>query len=148
MFQDKKNIFVNLKEKEKDQADKVVFKVFFKSVLYGKFSKWDGDCLGFLVFFFLWKGVIVEDSFIGFWEYGFLFEVVFNFLALLGWNFGDEQEMFKLEEFVDIFLFEWINKLGSCFNIDKVKWFNQQYMIKVDDVCLVCFVCFVLEVNG
>jgi glutamyl/glutaminyl-tRNA synthetase len=147
-FQDKKNIPANLKEKEKDQADKAAFKAFLKSALYGKLSKRDGDRLGFPVFPLSWKGATAEDSFTGFREYGFLPEAVLNFLALLGWNPGDEQEMFTLEELVGAFTPERINKSGSRFNIDKAKWFNQQYMIKAEDARLARLVRPILEANG
>ncbi|MBV6652717.1 MAG: glutamate--tRNA ligase [Mameliella sp.] len=136
VFQDKKNIPANLKEKEKDQADKAAFKAFLKSALYGKLSKRDGDRLGFPVFPLSWEGKSAQDSFIGFREYGFLPEAVLNFLALLGWNPGDEREMFSLEGLLEAFTPERINKSGSRFNIDKAKWFNQQYIIGAEDTRL------------
>ncbi|WP_350180523.1 glutamate--tRNA ligase [Phaeodactylibacter sp.] len=148
ILQDKKNIPANLKVKEKDPADKAAFKAFLKSALYGKLSKRDGDRLGFPVFPLSWKGQSEEDSFIGFREYGFLPEAVLNFLALLGWNPGDEQEMFSLEELVGAFSPERINKSGSRFNIDKAKWFNQQYIINAEDARLANLVRPQLEANG
>jgi len=136
VFQDKKNIPANLKEKEKDQADKAAFKAFLKSALYGKLSKRDGDRLGFPVFPLSWEGESAQDSFIGFREYGFLPEAVLNFLALLGWNPGDEREMFSLEGLLEALTPERINKSGSRVNIDKAKWFNQQYSIGAEDTRL------------
>lgn len=147
-FQDKKNIPANLKEKEKDQADKAAFKAFLKGALYGKLSKRDGDRLGFPVFPLSWEGQSEADSFIGFREYGFLPEAVINFLALLGWNPGDEQEMFTLESLVEAFAPERINKSGSRFNIDKAKWFNQQYIINAENARLAELVRPRLEANG
>lgn len=148
IFQDKKNIPANLKEKEKDQEDKAAFKAFLKSALYGKLSKRDGDRLGFPVFPLSWKGKSDQDSFIGFREYGFLPEAVLNFLALLGWNPGDEQEMFSLEELVAAFSPERINKSGSRFNIDKAKWFNQQYIISADNARLASLIRPQVEAKG
>lgn len=148
VFQDKKNIPSNLKEKDKDQADKVAFKAFLKSALYGKLSKRDGDRLGFPVFPLSWEGQSEEDSFVGFREYGFLPEALLNFLSLLGWNPGDEQEMFSLEALVAAFTPERINKSGSRFNIDKAKWFNQQYIINADHTRLASLVRPQLEAHG
>ena len=98
----------------------------------GKLSKRDGARFGFPVFPLSWNGQTEEDSFTGFREYGFLPEAAINFLALLGWNPGTEQEVFSLEELVDTFSVERINKSGTRFDIDKAKWFNQQYIIKAD----------------
>lgn len=98
----------------------------------GKLSKRDGARFGFPVFPLSWKGETEEDSFIGFREYGFLPEAAINFLALLGWNPGTGQEIFSLEELAGAFSVERINKAGTRFDIDKAKWFNQQYIIKAD----------------
>ena len=98
----------------------------------GKLSKRDGSRYGFPVFPLSWEGKTEEDSFIGFREFGFLPEAGINFLALLGWNPGTEQEIFSLEELVEAFSVERINKSGTRFDIDKAKWFNQQYIIKAD----------------
>ncbi|MCB0584819.1 MAG: glutamate--tRNA ligase, partial [Phaeodactylibacter sp.] len=98
----------------------------------GKLSKRDGARFGFPVFPLSWKGKTEEDSFIGFREFGFLPEAAINFLALLGWNPGTEQEIFSLEELVEAFSVERINKSGTRFDIDKARWFNQQYIMKAD----------------
>ena len=98
----------------------------------GKLSKRDGARFGFPVFPLSWQGETEEDSFTGFREYGFLPEAAINFLALLGWTPGTEQEIFSLEELVEAFSVERINKSGTRFDIDKAKWFNQQYIIKAD----------------
>ena len=98
----------------------------------GKLSKRDGARFGFPVFPLAWKGKTEEDSFTGFREYGFLPDAAINFLALLGWNPGTEQELFSLDELVEAFSVERINKSGTRFDIDKAKWFNQQYIIKAD----------------
>jgi nondiscriminating glutamyl-tRNA synthetase len=135
-LQDKKNLTGHLKEKDKDDAQKAAFKAFLKSALYGKLSKRDGDRLGFPVFPLSWEGQSEEDSFIGFREYGFLPEATLNFLALLGWNPGDEREMFDKAALIDAFSLERVNKAGTKFNIDKARWFNQQYIIKSDNAYL------------
>lgn len=98
----------------------------------GKLSKRDGARFGFPVFPLSWKGKTEEDAFTGFRESGFLPEAAINFLALLGWNPGTEQEIFSMEELVEAFSVERINKSGTRFDIDKAKWFNQQYIIKAD----------------
>ncbi len=129
VFQDKKNISAQLKEKDKDDAQKAAFKAFLKSALFGKLSKRDGDRLGFPVFPLAWQGESEADSFTGFREYGFLPGATLNFLALLGWNPGDEREVFSKEELIAAFSLERVNKAGTKFNIDKARWFNQQYII-------------------
>ena len=69
----------------------------------------------------------------GFREAGYLPEAVVNFLALLGWNPGSEQELFRLDELVDAFSLERINKAGAKFDIEKAQWFNQQYIKEKPD---------------
>ncbi len=130
ILQDKKNLASGLKVKDKDDEGKAALKAFLKSALYGKLSKRDGDRLGFPVFPLSWKGSSEAESFIGFREYGFLPEAVINFLALLGWNPGDEQELFSMEQLIAAFSLPRINKSGSRFSIDKAHWFNQQYILK------------------
>lgn len=98
----------------------------------GKLSKRDGARFGFPVFPLSWEGATEEDSFMGLREFGFLPEAAVNFLALLGWNPGTEQEIFSMEELIGAFSVERINKSGTRFDIDKAKWFNQQYIIKAD----------------
>ncbi len=95
----------------------------------GKLSKRDGKKFGFPVFPLSWKGETEEESFVGFREMGFDPRAVINFLALLGWNSGTEQEIFSLEELCEKFSLEKINKGGARFDYDKAKWFNQQYIM-------------------
>lgn len=93
----------------------------------GKLSKRDADLGGFPVFPLEWKnpdGSIAK----GFREEGYLNDAVVNFLALLGWNPGTEQELFSMDELVEAFTLERINKAGAKFDINKAKWFNQQYL--------------------
>ena len=89
----------------------------------GKLSKRDGDQLGFPVFPIQWG-----DEVKGFRENGFLPEAVINFLALLGWNNGDEQEVFTLEEMVSLFDLNRVHHAGARFDPEKNKWFNQQHI--------------------
>lgn len=98
----------------------------------GKLSKRDGAKFGFPVFPLEWHDA-TEGIFSGFREMGFLPDALLNFLAFLGWNPGTEQEMFSLNELVDAFSLDRIGKSGARFDIDKAKWFNQQYLIKMDN---------------
>jgi nondiscriminating glutamyl-tRNA synthetase len=72
--------------------------------------------------------VTVED----FKEAGYLAEALINFIALLGWNPGTEQEMFSLSELEKVFSMEGVGKSPSVFNRDKLNWFNKQYMMHMD----------------
>ncbi|WP_395767200.1 glutamate--tRNA ligase [Aquirufa sp.] len=94
----------------------------------GKLSKRDADLGGFPVFPMEWKdsqtGVISK----GFKQEGYLPEATLNFLAFLGWNPGTEQELFSLAELVEAFSLERINKSGAKFDVNKAKWFNEQYL--------------------
>lgn len=102
----------------------------------GKLSKRDGKKFGFPVFPLSWKGATPEDSFEGFREVGFDPRAVINFLALLGWNDGTEQEIFTMDELVEKFSLEKINKSGARFDYDKAKWFNQQYIMHAPNAVL------------
>ena len=101
----------------------------------GKLSKRDGDKMGFPVFPLEWK-TSEGDLFSGYREDGYLPEAVVNMLAFLGWNPGTEQEIFSLEELVDAFGLERVNKAGAKFDPDKTKWFQHQYLQKIDDAVL------------
>jgi len=94
----------------------------------GKLSKRDGAKFGIPVFPLSWNGASPEESFIGFKEYGFEPEATLNFLAFLGWNPGTEQEIFSLDELVKAFDISRVHLGGARFDIDKAKWFNQQYI--------------------
>lgn len=102
----------------------------------GKLSKRDGAKFGFPVFPLSWDSDHEEDNFTGFREDGFLPEALINFLALLGWSPGNDQEMFTVPELVEAFNLEKIVKSGARFDIDKALWFNQQYIIHADDLKL------------
>jgi glutamyl-tRNA synthetase len=92
----------------------------------GKLSKRDGDKLGFPVFPIQWEGEIS-----GYREEGFLPEAVLNFLALLGWNDGSEQEVFSLSEMVSLFDLKKVHHAGARFDPQKNRWFNQQHIQRI-----------------
>jgi len=94
----------------------------------GKLSKRDGDKHGYPVFPMEWIDPSSGEKSLGFKEMGYLPEATVNFLALLGWNPGTEQEIFKMEELIKQFKIERINKSGAKFDIEKAKWMNQQYL--------------------
>ncbi|MCL9804131.1 glutamate--tRNA ligase [Flavobacterium amniphilum] len=105
--------------------------LILKPVGNGKLSKRDGDKMGFPVFPLEWK--TNETTSMGYRENGFFPEAVVNFLALLGWNDGTEQEIFTLEELVQKFDLNRVNKSGAKFDPEKNKWFNRQYLMKKND---------------
>ncbi len=107
--------------------------LLLKPVGKGKLSKRDGAKFGFPVFPLSWNGDNPEDNFTGFKEFGFLPEATINFLALLGWNPGDDREMFEINELIEAFSLDKIVKSGARFNIEKAKWFNQQYLLGKTD---------------
>ncbi len=108
--------------------------LILKPVGNGKLSKRDGDKLGFPVFPLEWK--TAEGTSKGYKEAGFFPEAVINFLALLGWNDGTEQEIFSLAELVEKFDLKRIHKSGAKFDPEKNKWFNHQYLQKQTDASL------------
>ncbi len=97
----------------------------------GKLSKRDGDKLGFPVF-----------------ERGYLPQAVVNFLALLGWNSGDDQEIMSMDELIAKFSFEHCSKSGAKFDYKKGAWFNHEYLLREDDAKLAQLFKPVLEANG
>ena len=94
----------------------------------GKLSKRDGDKLGFPVFPLAYTNEQTNEISRGFKEDGYFSETVVNFLAFLGWNPGTEQEIFSLEELINEFDLNRVNKAGARFDPDKTKWYNQQYL--------------------
>ena len=108
--------------------------LILKPVGNGKLSKRDGDKLGFPVFPLEWKTAEGVSS--GYREKGFLPEAVINFLALLGWSSGTDQELFTLDELVNVFDLGRVNKAGAKFDPEKNKWFNNQYFQRADNEVL------------
>lgn len=102
--------------------------LFLKPDGKGKLSKRDGDRLGFPVFAIDWKNPDTGEISSGYRERGFEPEAFINFIALLGWNDGTEQELFSKEELIEKFSIERVHKAGAKFNYEKGIWFNQQYL--------------------
>ncbi len=96
--------------------------LIMKPVGKGKLSKRDGEKGGFPMFPLTW------GESIGYREAGYFPEALINFLALLGWNPGTEQELFSLDELVQAFSLERVNKSGARFDPEKAKWYNHQYL--------------------
>jgi len=111
--------------------------LILKPIGNGKLSKRDGDKMGFPVFPLEWKDPTDGEISSGYREKGYLPEAVINFLALLGWNDGSEQELFSLDELIEKFDLNRIHKAGAKFDPEKNKWFNHQYIQKTDDTILV-----------
>ena len=93
----------------------------------GKLSKRDGDRLGFPVFPLRWVNAEGEVS-RGYREDGYFPEAFVNMLAFLGWNPGDDTELYTLDELVPVFSLERVIKSGARFNADKAKWYNKEYL--------------------
>jgi glutamyl-tRNA synthetase len=94
----------------------------------GKLSKRDADQMGFPIFPLDWVDPKTHEPASGFRESGYLPEAMINFLAFLGWNPGTEQELFTMDELIQSFSLDRIGKAGARFDIQKAKWFNQQYL--------------------
>ncbi len=114
----------------------------------GKLSKRDGDRLNFPVFPLDWKDPATGDISKGYREAGYFPEAVINFLALLGWNPGTEQEMFSMDELIQAFSINRCSKAGAKFDYEKGKWFNHQYMLLKDDAELAATVLPELQAKG
>lgn len=114
----------------------------------GKLSKRDGDRLGFPVFPLEWHDPKSGNISSGYRESGYLPEAVVNFLALLGWNPGDETEVMSMEELISKFSFEHCSKSGAKFAFEKGKWFNHTYLQAISDADLAELFKPVLLANG
>lgn len=99
---------------------------------HGKLSKRDGERLGFPVFAMNWDDPKNGLSSAGFREMGFLPEAFINMLALLGWNDGTDQEIFTMNELIEKFSVEKVSKAGAKFDFEKAKWFNAEWIKKLD----------------
>lgn len=113
----------------------------------GKLSKRDGDKLGFPVFPLKWVNAQGEVS-RGYREDGYFPEAFVNMLAMLGWNPGDDREMFTIDELVDAFSLERVLKAGARFNPDKAKWYNKEYLRMKSDKELTDLFVPILEQRG
>lgn len=99
----------------------------------GKLSKRDGDRLGFPVFPLEWHDPKSGEISSGYREKDYLPDAVLNFLALLGWNPGNDQEIMSLDEMVRLFNLEKCSKAGARFNYQKLSWFNHEYILRKSD---------------
>ena len=113
----------------------------------GKLSKRDGDRLGFPVFPLKWVNAEGEVS-RGYREDGYFPEAFVNLLAMLGWNPGNDQEIFSLEELIGAFSLERVVKSGARFNADKAKWYNKEYLRTKSAVELASLYIPILEEKG
>ncbi len=114
----------------------------------GKLSKRDGDKMGFPVFPLEWKDPKTGDVARGYREDGYLPEAVVNFLALLGWNPGDDTEMMRMDELIQKFSFERCSRSGARFDFEKCKWFNHKYLQEMTDEELTSRFLPVLRAHG
>lgn len=79
---------------------------------------------------------------------GYLPEALFNFLALLGWGTGSDDEMLSRDELVQRFTLEGISGGNAVFNTGKLDWFNHQYLLRLDDDALIARLRTRLEAAG
>ncbi|MFG6412118.1 glutamate--tRNA ligase [Bacteroides acidifaciens] len=114
----------------------------------GKLSKRDGDRLGFPVFPLEWHDPKSGDVSSGYRESGYLPEAVINFLALLGWNPGNDQEVMSMDELVKLFDLSHCSKSGAKFDYKKGTWFNHEYIMMKPDAELAQLFKPVLAANG
>lgn len=114
----------------------------------GKLSKRDGAKYGFPVFAMNWTDPKTGELTEGFKEKGFLPEAFINLLALLGWNDGTEQEIFTKEELIDKFSMERVHSAGAKFDYEKAKWFNHEWIKRLEVSSLRFQVGELLKENG
>ena len=122
--------------------------LLLKPVGNGKLSKRDGDKLGFPVFLLEWKDPQSGEISSGYREKGYLPEAVVNFLALLGWNPGDDSELMSMDDLIKKFSFEHCSKSGAKFDYKKGIWFNHEYIGMADNDRLAKLLQPTLEANG
>lgn len=70
---------------------------------------------------------------------GYLPETMRNFLALIGWNPGTEQELFGMDELIAQFSIEKIQRSGGAFNEEKLLWMNKEYLAKLSDEAFLAY---------
>ena len=121
--------------------------LLLKPVGNGKLSKRDGDKMGFPVFPLRWTNPEGETS-RGYREDGYFPEAFVNMLAMLGWNPGDDREMFSMEELIGAFSLDKVQKAGAKFNPEKAKWYNREYLRMKSDEELTDLLVPVLEEHG
>lgn len=74
-----------------------------------------------------------HSSFEDLLEQGFVTEAIVNFIALLGWSSGTNEEIFSLEELINVFDYRNINKSPAVFDMNKLRWMNGEYIKKMDN---------------
>lgn len=114
----------------------------------GKLSKRDGDRLGFPVFPLEWTDPKTGETSSGYRERGYLPEAVVNFLALLGWNPGNDEELLSMDDLVRLFDLTKCSKAGAKFDYVKGQWFNHEYILNSDDEKLAPTFADILRDNG
>ena len=122
--------------------------LLLKPVGNGKLSKRDGDKLGFPVFPLEWHDPASGEISSGYREKGYLPEAVVNFLALLGWNPGDDSELMDIDDLTRKFSFGHCSKSGAKFDYKKAAWFNHEYIMRMPDEQLAELFMPVLEEHG
>ena len=122
--------------------------LLLKPVGNGKLSKRDGDKLGFPVFPLEWHDPASGAVSKGYREEGYLPEAVVNFLALLGWNPGNDQEIMSMDELISLFSFEHCSRNGAKFDFEKGKWFNHKYLSEKPDSELAALFRPILDEKG
>lgn len=115
---------------------------------HGKLSKRDGARLGFPVYAMNWFDAKSGELTPGFREMGFLPHAFINLLAMLGWNDGTDREIFTLEELVEKFSLERVSKAGAKFDFEKAKWYNAEWIKKLDAKSLATYVKPLLQEKG
>ncbi len=111
----------------------------------GKLSKRDADEHGFPIFPIAWQDPVTDKCIPGFREQGYLPDALLNFLALLGWSPGNDQEFFDRKALIAAFSLEKIGKSGVKFDIQKAAWFNQQYLRAQPDAVLLGYLTQALD---
>jgi glutamyl-tRNA synthetase len=114
----------------------------------GKLSKRDGDRLGFPVFPTQWMNPETKEVSSGYRESGYIKEAFINMLSFLGWNPGTTQEIFSMEGLIEAFSLERVGKAGAKFDVDKTRWFNQQYLRAKSGEVLAQDLQLILKENG
>jgi glutamyl-tRNA synthetase len=122
--------------------------LLLKPVGNGKLSKRDGDKLGFPVFPLEWHDPKSGEVSSGYREQGYLPEAVVNFLALLGWNPGDDTELMNMEELIAKFSFGHCSKAGAKFDYKKGIWFNHEYLMRMEGPELAALFMPILREHG
>lgn len=114
--------------------------LLLKPVGQGKLSKRDAEEHGFPIFPLSWKDANTGKEVLGFKEKGYLPEALLNFLVLMGWNPGNNQELFSLDELIENFSLDHLGKSGARFNIKKAEWFNKQYLSRKSNDFFIPFI--------